>query len=604
MKTYKKILELLSNREKKNFFIIIFLTLVTAILDMLGVASILPFLALIINPKLIETDTIFINLYKTSSIIGVDNSTQFIFFFGLLIFFYMIFSLIFRTITHYLQVRFALMCEYSIGKRLLEIYLNQPYRWFLNKNSTELTKNILSETHQVINFAITPIMSFISHSLAATTIIFLLIVISPKIAIIAGFILIITYFFIFFSVKNFLDIIGSQRAFANTNRFAIIKAVFSSIKEVKFIGLENFYIDKFSKPSKIYANNQSLASVIGSSPRNIIEGISFGALIILVLTLIQRGNNIEKIIPTVALFIFAAYRLLPAFQQIYLSITQLRFANHGLDLLHADFKNLRLQEDVLDVPLPRLENNFITLNNINFYHQNKDKLSLSNINLSIPFFNKVAFCGQTGSGKTTLIDIILGLHDSAEGTLSIDGNIINKKTKKSWQKIIGYVPQSVNLVDDSVINNIAIGIKAGEIDYKLAEECAKLAHIHDFIKELPNGYNTHIEENGARLSGGQKQRLGIARALYQKPKILIMDEATNSLDSVTEKNIMQSLDENFKKKITIILVAHRLNLLKECNTIFFLEKGCLKAQGTYRELSETNDDFKRMIEIGSAHNNG
>lgn len=602
MRTFKKILKILSHIERKKLFILVFLILVTAILDMLSIASILPFLALIINPKLIETNIILINLYKTSTIIGVANTNQFIFFFGLLIFFYMLFSLTFRTITNYLQIRFSLMCEHTIGKRLLENYLNQPYSWFINKNGGELAKNILSEINQIIIYGINPFMNLISHSIAAAMIIILLIIINSKIAIVAAFIFITSYVLIFLCIKKILKFISFQRTFANKDRFAVIQTVFSSIKEVKFRGLENFYIDKFTKPSKIYANNQALAGVIGSSPRNIIEGIAFGALIVLVLMLLKRGNNLENIIPTIAVFVFAAYRLLPSFQQIYSSIAQLRYAKDGLNILHEDLKNLQFQEDILGVSLPRLENKFIDLNNINFYHQNKKELSISNINLSIPFFSKVAICGQTGSGKTTLIDIIIGLYDPAVGTLSVDGNIINKKTKKSWQKIIGYVPQSVNLISASVINNIALGCKTSEINYKLVVECAKLAHIDEFItKELPDGYNTFIEENGVKLSGGQKQRLGIARALYQKPKLLVMDEATNSLDSFTEQNIMKSLDEKFKKKITIILTSHRLSLLKECNNIFFLEKGHLKAQGTYRELSETNEDFKRMVKIESGY---
>ena len=202
--------------------------------------------------------------------------------------------------------------------------------------------------------------------------------------------------------------------------------------------------------------------------------------------------------------------------------------------------------------------------------------------------------GNIGSGKTTLIDIILGLINPTEGTLSIDSDIINNKSKLSWGKIIGYVPQRINLIDSSIKNNIAFGVREDDIDFQWVQECAKLSVINEFIKELPDGYNTNIGEAGAILSGGQIQRIGIARALYNNPKILILDEATNALDAITEKKVMESIHKKLGNKITTIIVSHRINILKDCNIIFYLENGKLIAQGTYDELIKSNKIFKKI----------
>ena len=600
MKSLKNILSLLNSNEKKSFYYLLVLISITGLIDMLGVASILPFLALVINPDIILTNEIYNYLYIKSTILGVGNSKQFLIFFGLLIFFFMMFSVIFRTYTNYKHVHFALMREYSIGKRLVEVYLKQPYIWFTTKNSAELGKNILSEINQIITFSIVPMLNLISHTAAVVAIIILLILVNMKIAITAGSVLIGSYILIFFLVKNFLRNFGSERLRANKNRFASLQEVFSSIKNVKIKGLEKFYVDRFAKPAKIYAKNQSLAGVVGLIPRYFIEGISFGAMIILVLVLIERGNNLEKIIPIIALYAFAGYRLLPGLQQIYNAFTQIRFSEDALNSLLNEFKNLEGLEKVSKNLFFTSTNKSITLNNISFRHTNNKKMTLSNISLSIPFYSTVGIVGATGSGKTTLMDIILGLINPTEGTYSVGSDILNNKSKLSWGKIVGYVPQRINLIDSSIKNNIAFGVGEDDIDYQLIQECAKLSEIHEFVKELPDGYNTNIGEGGAILSGGQIQIIGIARALYNNPKILILDEATNALDIITEKKVMESIHKKLGKKITTIIVAHRINILKNCNIIFYLEKGKLIAQGTYDELVKTNKIFKKKPLINSS----
>jgi ABC-type multidrug transport system fused ATPase/permease subunit len=237
----------------------------------------------------------------------------------------------------------------------------------------------------------------------------------------------------------------------------------------------------------------------------------------------------------------------------------------------------------------------ININNICFSYPKEPRKILKNISLTIPAQKTIGIVGSTGSGKTTLVDIILGLIDAQEGKLEVDGVEINKNNVRNWQSLIGYVPQNIYLADNTIAANIAFGIEEKYIDQKIIERVAKTANINKFIEEeLPQKYLTSVGERGVRLSGGQIQRIGIARALYNDPKVLIMDEATSSLDSFTEKEVMKEI-YNLSQNITIIIIAHRLSTIEKCKIIFLIENGKLVGQGNFEELSTINTQFRKII---------
>jgi ABC-type bacteriocin/lantibiotic exporter with double-glycine peptidase domain len=294
------------------------------------------------------------------------------------------------------------------------------------------------------------------------------------------------------------------------------------------------------------------------------------------------AGSLNNALPIISIYVFSGYRLLPALQQVYNSSTQLAFVGAALDKLHNQFNVLKESKNqdqgILDF------NKEIKLKNVFFYYPNSKKPALKNINLTIPHKTTVGIMGVTGSGKTTTIDIILGLLQPQKGTLEVDGKIIANKNIRSWQRSIGYVPQNIFLSDDTVAGNIAFGQKLKDIDHNIVEKAAKIANLHKFIiDELPKKYQTTIGERGIRLSGGQRQRIGIARSLYHNPKILILDEATNALDNQTEQAVMDAVN-NLNKDITIIIIAHRLNTLKNCEIIFKLDKGQIISCGTFDEI--------------------
>jgi ABC-type multidrug transport system fused ATPase/permease subunit len=589
MQIFKKILYLLSSRERKYASLLILMILIMALFDMIGVASVMPFIAVLANPNVIETNFILINLYKFLGRFGVENNKQFIAALGILSFVLLVASLVFKTVTTYLQVRFAYMREYTIGKRLLEGYLRQPYTWFLNHHSDDVKKTILSEVDQVVGNAINPLIDLIAKSALTISLIFLLIIIDPKLAIIVGFTLSFIYGILFYFIRSYLNQIGKERLKSNRLRFIVVNEFFAAIKEIKIGGLEKVYVDRFSNSAKTYSKNQATGIIISHLPRFFVEAITFGGVFLMIIYLITKTGSFADTLPIVTLYVFAGYRLMPALQQIYVCLTQLSFVGSSVDNLYNNIKELKLVNLKQNQKIVSL-NKAINLKNVYYQYLNSKKTALKNINMTIPAKSIVGIVGPTGSGKTTLVEIILGLLEVQQGTLQIDEQIIKKNNYRSWQRSIGYVPQYIYLVDDTVVANIAFGVDPQNINQKAVEKAARIANLHEFItNELPELYKTKIGERGVKLSGGQRQRFGIARALYHNPKVLILDEATSSLDNLTEKSVMEAI--NNLKDMTIIIIAHRLSTVKNCDITFILEKGKLEKIEYSKNFITNNKSF-------------
>jgi ABC-type multidrug transport system fused ATPase/permease subunit len=571
----KKLLFLLPAKEYRNFYFLIFVMLITACLDVIGVASVLPFMSVLTNPEIIETNLILKSSFEISNIFGVEDKLDFLIFLGVIVFILLIFSLIFRALSVYMVSRFSFMTEHIISKRLIEYYLSQPYSWFLNRHSSDMGNSILSEVSHVISSGLKPLMDLISKGLITIALVTLLIIVEPKVAIMIGLSLGGTYFLIYKIASYYLNLIGKKRLENNQLRFRAVNEGFSAIKEIKVEGLEKFYIELFSKPSQAYSTNQIFGSLFSALPRFFFEGIAFGGMMILIIYMMLKSGKFFDVIPIISLYVFTGYRLIPALQQIYAALSQLAFVGPAVDKLYNEFKNLKIN-NLINYKADTFEfKESIILENIYYKYPNASRWALEDISLKIPAKSSVGFVGATGSGKTTVIDIILNLLEVERGSLKIDGKVLNKKNLRAWQQSIGYVPQHIYLSDDTITANIAFGKKSEEINQKRIEKAAKIANLHEFImSDLPKKYQTLIGERGVRLSGGQRQRLAIARALYFEPKILVLDEATSALDNLTEEKVMSAIN-NISKDITIIMIAHRLNTVRNCEIIFKLEKGKL-----------------------------
>ena len=468
---------------------------------------------------------------------------------------FLILSFSLNAFTTYKELKFVEGVRHGISIRLTEGYLNQPYSWFLNRNSSILGTNILSEADQVVGLGMRPMIEVISRGIVILFLFALLFSIEMMLAFTIIVILGGAYLLIFKSTKKILRRVGQERFDANQQRFTAVNEAFGASKEVKIFGLEQIFLSKFSNPSLIYAKRATSAGMLADLPRYALEAVAFGGMLLVMLYLVGQKGDFATALPIISVYAFAGYRMMPSFQRVYHSISMIRFCGPVIDTLHNTFENLNLIEPTSHKEKIKF-NDKICLKDITFKYPKTSKSILKNINIEIQNQKSIGLIGPTGSGKTTIVDIILGLLEPQKGILEVDGKVISKNNLRSWQKNIGYVPQQIYLLDDTIAKNIAFGVNSNDINKETLEKVAKVANLHDFVvTELPEKYETTVGERGVRLSGGQRQRIGIARALYNNPKILILDEATSALDNETEKAVMDAVN-NIGKDITTVIITY------------------------------------------------
>jgi ABC-type bacteriocin/lantibiotic exporter with double-glycine peptidase domain len=572
MRNIKKIFQILNFSERKQLILIFILILLMALIEAIGVASILPFVGILANQDLIETNYFLNTSYQISKDYGVENNQQFIFLVGSIVLFLLVVSLALKALATYAQIRFSEMRSYSVSRRLLMKYLSKPYVWFLNKNSSEIGKNILQETAVVIGLGIYELLQLFSKGSVIITILLLLIYVDPQLATQVGITFCIAYSLIYMYLRKKITQAGEERFKNNELRFKLVSEAFSATKQIKLGGLEEIYTDRYSKIAYNFAKASSFQEISRQLPRYFLEALVFGSVMLIMLYLISQTGSFNNSLPILSLYVFAGYRLMPSVQQVYASFSQLRFIAPSIKKIYFDIidtKEINKNEDQETITFKKS----INLKNVYYTYPNSSRIILNNVNLNIPVKKTIGFIGTTGSGKTTIIDIILGLLQIQKGTLEIDGKTITERNVRPWQDLIGYVPQSIYLSDDTIASNIAFGVDPKNIDKLAVEKASKIACLHEFVRdELSNQYETIVGENGVKLSGGQRQRIGIARALYHKPKVLVLDEATNALDEKTEKLLMKAIYD-LSKEITIIIITHRLSTLKNCDVIYKINKG-------------------------------
>ena len=576
MPTLKKALVLLSAKEKRRGSLVLCMVVIMAVLETAGVASVMPFLSVLGNPEAVETNVILNTLYTNFGFSSVDT---FIIALGSAAFLLILFSAFFRAITHYAMNRFIEMRRHSIGKRLLETYLRQPYIFFLDRHSGDMAKNILSEVDQLVLQVFRPGMQMLAYGIVLLALVTLLVIIDPWLTV--GVVLTIggLYAAIFGAVRGVLSRVGHDRARANKERFTAASEALSGIKEIKLIGVERIYLDKFTEPSSRQARHQATNRTLGEAPKFLIEAISFGGIIALILVLLTTkggasSTTVNDIIPILGLYVFAGYRMLPAAQNIYTGMAKLRFGAAAIDNVYNDLHaRSALAELTRHSPQPLIPVHNIALQIANYTYPNARHPALQDLTLKIPIGTSVGIIGQTGAGKTTLVDLLLGLLRPTNGAILVDDTPVTDSNLRAWQQSLGYVPQDIFLTDSSVVENIALGIPEKEIDRAQVERCARMAQVHEFIiNEMPDGYDTIVGERGIRMSGGQRQRIGIARALYPNPYILVFDEATSALDHETESAVMEAINALSGQK-TLIIIAHRLSTVENCQQIVELSHG-------------------------------
>lgn len=591
---FKKLIDLLSPQERRRCLVLLAMILVMAFIDMLGIASIMPFMAVLTNPEVVHNNEYLSAIYQK---MNFSSESEFLSFLGMLVFVMLVGSIAFKALATYALLRFTHMRNYSLSKRLVAGYLQQPYDWFLNRNSSDLGKTILSEVDEVIVGALVPTMQVIAQSTVVIGLLVLLLIVDPLLTLAVIAVLGSAYVIFYLSLRSYMTRIGNERLDANRDRYQVVQEIFGGIKEVKVSGLEGVMLKYYEDPAMRFARQVSASKISSQIPRFALEAVVFGGLILVMLYLMSKPGGLQEALPVLAVFAFAGYRLMPALQNVYQQLTTLRFAGPALDALHKDLMSLKSGNPSIfhsDKIAPLGLAKTLSLEQVNYIYPGAERASVKNVDMEIKAFTTVGFVGATGSGKTTTVDLILGLLHAQSGNLKVDGQIISRDNLRAWQKSIGYVPQHIYLADASVSANIAFGVPAELVNMDAVIKAAQTACLHDFVtQQMPNAYDTMVGERGVRLSGGQRQRIGLARALYHDPDILILDEATSALDNLTEQAVMEAVN-NLGHRKTIILVAHRLSTVKDCDQIFMMEHGEVIGSGRFDELLENNEQFRAM----------
>lgn len=593
---FKLIMQLfsfLTPEQRKSFYGLQILIILMSFTEIVGIVSVIPFMSLVGDMSQLENDSMIAQVYTFS---GVSSPSLFVLILGFVVLFTLFLSAAISMFTTWRVSLFATEIGSQISARLYKYYIYQDWLFHVSGSTAKFTKKIANESTRVSTGIILPLLIMNSRILFALVIIVGFFSYDPTVGIIGFTVFAFAYLFLYKLVRGHLYKNGEDASRENETRFRLINEAFGGIKDILLLGRQKNFINQFNQTSKKLAYSLGANQAYGQIPKFFIELIAFSSIIILLLYLLRvHEGSLSFVLPIIAVYALATFKLLPAIQQIYVGISSIKgnlaaFESIKHDLFNSLETDLQSEKREIECLSPK---EHISFKNINFTYPNKKELTLKKINISIPTKSMIGIVGTSGSGKSTLINILLGLLEPQEGQLMIDDKILNKSNIRSWQNTIGFVTQNIFVSEGTIAQNIAIGVPKDQIDYKRIHKSIEIAHLSSLINTLKLGIESKVGEHGVKISGGQRQRIAIARALYHNSDVLIFDEGTSSLDGVTEKNILDSISE-LKTHKTIIMVAHRLQAIQRCDKIFIMDSGMVIAQGTYQELIETNKHFKNL----------
>lgn len=591
----KKLFLILSPKQKRRFYILSLLMTITGFLEIITVISLLDFISFLGNGSDKNNFQIISNFYeiiKYNKILNIKDLSIFV----IIIILITVISNLFNIV---LTVKFSSKTGGELENKLFNYYLKRDYIFHLDSNTSKLLNNVFQLIPRVSNFVLAPLMLIFSKIIFLIPILISLCIFKPEIALLTSVVFIIFYFMFYKIFKSKLTDIGAELNLITEDKFKILQEGFGAIKEVKLFNKFNLFSQNYFNLYNRLVKLAVVKEAIGRFPRYFIEAITFVITIILITYLHDNLNlTFENLIVHISFFLICAYKIIPAFQQIYYNLTHIKNHFPALDEVYSDLLNLKLLENkknIINRDFFGNEFEKLELKKLSYSYEKRKNIVLEDINLEIKKGEKIAITGLSGAGKSTLIHILLGLINQNKGKIYINNEELNNTNYTSWQKFIGYVPQSIYLLDKSIDENIAFGLTKKEINYSNIEYLLSITKLSNFVKTLPEKNSTKIGERGIQFSGGQQQRIGIARALYRNPDVIILDEATNSLDALTENEIIDSIIK-FKKNITIIMITHKPEIIKKFDKIIYLDKGRLEGFAPFENLIK-NINFKKMLNL-------
>ncbi|WP_136067198.1 ABC transporter ATP-binding protein [Modicisalibacter radicis] len=596
IKSLAELYSLMTDEQRKKLLKLQILVTLMAFAEIAGVISIGPFMALVGDMSQLQGEGLIADIYRFS---GAGSPTSFLLWVGVGVLLMLTFAALISMITIWRLSLYGARVGVELGNRLFKHYMYQPWTFHAAGNTSQLTNKITQECQRITLSVINPLMLMNAKLVMAIFMLVAIFVYNPLVAIVGLVVFIVAYLLLYTTVRRRLIANGTAISEAQTQRYKLIVEGFGGIKDALVLGRQRMFTRRFSEASGYFADAQGVNQALSQAPRYAMELVAFGSVIFLVLYLLATyEGNLGSILPVLSVYALAGFKLLPAFQQVYSSVSQIRGALAAFDTLRDDLRasvagTNEDNDESSDDAGRWIPQHAITMQGIVFTYPGKQEPALNGLTLEIPANRVIGLVGASGSGKSTTIDMLLGLIRPSTGRLLIDGQPLGQGDMRAWQNTLGFVPQHIFLTDSTIRENIAFGLPPEAIDDVQVRRAASMAHLDGLLGELPEGVYTRVGERGVQLSGGQRQRIGIARALYSNAEVLVLDEATSALDGITEKLVMDAVHD-FSGKKTTIIIAHRLATVRQCDCIYLIDHGRVVDAGRYEELLQRNDIFKRM----------
>jgi len=556
-----------------KLFVVLGLVLFNGLLQLVGVTSVFPFFALAADPDRIRRSHFGGWLLH---LLPPMTTNHLLVLAGCFAIAMLVFASLGSIASEVLRIRYAYGLCHWLRQRLFECYASQPYAFFLRRNSADLNQQIF-DIQMFIQNVLLPVGEILTRLVLVVLLVIGVFFVQPWVALGAVVVFGGYYLLVFLWLRPRTRAVGEGLKLHNVGFWKNTNQFLHGIKTVLVHGKGRHFTDRALEHSERIGHFQSKVPIYSNGPRYLLEPIAFGGLMAIVVVLALQGRSFSDILPNLTVMAFAAYRLLPALQLLYGQLVTVAASNYTLSQLETEFRYMdgKLSAAVCDgssiQPLPFHRE--IRLEHLSFQYPGTTAPTLKDLSLNITKNESIGIAGPSGSGKSTLVDLILGLHTPQSGTIRVDETVLTENNLEAWRRMIGYVPQEIYLLDDTIAANIAFGLEPSAVDPAALRAAAQGAQILDFIEaDLPHGFQTTVGERGVRLSGGQRQRIGLARALYHRPQVLILDEATSALDNQTELAVMETI-HRLQGTLTIITIAHRLSTLNRCDRIVQLENG-------------------------------
>jgi ABC-type multidrug transport system fused ATPase/permease subunit len=586
-----RVLALLSRKDRYRLALVIGASLIAAFFELLSVASILPFMTILVSP-----DSAFAERLSglMSGWLGIESRQSQLITIGVVTLVAVVSGNLVSAANLWVQNKYLASVKRSVAQQLFDGYLAQPYLFHIARDSSSLGKVILSDASIVIDGYLASIIAMMSRVMIVIALVGLVILQDPAVALAAAVGVGGVYAGLYLVIKNRLYRLGQRLAESGEQRHRVVMETLGGVKELIVSGKTSDASEAFRDATLRFTQAEVSNTLLSMMPRYALETVAFGGIVIVALILLMR-QEASAAIPVLALYAFAGYRLMPAVQQLYGAIVNLRFFSPAVAILEGDMRAVgganHAQVSVSAGPM--VFDSEISLQNVTFAYEGAERNAVDHVSLVIRRNESIGLVGKTGSGKTTLVDLMLGLYTPQGGRILVDGVPVTPANVAAWRANLGYVPQHVFLKNASIAENVALGVPPADINRELVQNALRMAQAEEFVSLLPSGMDTVVGERGVRLSGGQRQRLGIARALYLDPKVIFFDEATSALDGETEAAVMSAIRALAGSR-TIILIAHRLKTVQACDRIVMLDNGKVIADGPYDELLSTSLPFRRL----------